>query len=234
MQQTNKKRRILRRSILAAAIVLALVGTVIAVARSQMKTEDVSEEMIGFYSQNRDFPQGGDVFHEYEDAQLMLTFGIEGECHDVQFQAGWLPAEPNGLDEDKDGDGWTTYLSCRDGVVCPYEIVVIHGNLLRDAKYVFNGTTEIVKEDEWEGYDRMEITVDYTGTQYEGWVQDSTMHYLLLFSTENHYLVKIAGTSDYETLEKIAENLDIRVSEELAKECYSNGQPSMFDSLGEG
>ena len=71
--------------------------------------------------------------------------------------------------------------------------------------------------------------MDYIGTPY-GY---ETANYLILFSPGNNCLIYIGGTDSMQTLEKIAENLEIKVGSEIT-ELYDAGSDIAWFDLGRG
>ena len=139
----------------------------------------------------------------------MLTFtGPEGSYNLPEFKANWLPSAAT--HRVYRGE-WTGYL-CNDGKgsIMPYLITaenVDTGNFTG----VLNGKTEIVKQENWDGWEITEIVSDYTECQsFCSW---ETVNYIFMFDPARGYLVQVSGTDSMETLAKIAENLEIRESD---------------------
>ena len=66
--------------------------------------------------------------------------------------------------------------------------------------------SEILEESLWEGY---EVTKLVNHNPY--WGDDN---YVLLFSPDNGYMIRVGGGLDMETIEKIAQNLEVRILDE--------------------
>ena len=90
----------------------------------------------------------------------------------------------------------------------PYLITATNVNT-GNSKGVLNGKTEIVKQENWDGWEITEIVSDYTESSFASW---EIVNYIFMFDPERGYLVRVSGTDSMETLEEIAENLEIRES----------------------
>ena len=91
---------------------------------------------------------------------------------------------------------------------------------------IINGEVTTVKEEIWGDWQVTELTSDYTHcTQH--WAYERA-NYVLLFNSEQGWLVMVSGTDDLETLEHIARELEIRDSGEPA----FSGEDSAIESIG--
>jgi len=224
-KNTKRARHPLRTALLIAAAVLALGGSALAVHLGTMRVRNVTgETQQGSYVNE----WGRKVNVAFSHAQLELSFEVEGESREVLLKPGWLPSEPNWSDMDEEGCG-RVISDQGEGSVLPYVLWIFNGAELRDTRYYFNGEPEMVTEDEWLGWQRTEFTVDYTKTIPGAWEK---ANYLLLFSPEDNYLLYLAGTSDFETLEKIAADCEIKVTQEPATD--ENNMDFSFLDLGRG
>ena len=92
---------------------------------------------------------------------------------------------------------------------------------------------EVVKEDRWKDWQRTEIRGDYTKALPDVPVMRER-NYLLLFSEEHGYLIKIASSQyGFDELEKIAENLEVEVLDTAAVLEWEMPEVACFD-LGRG
>ena len=195
-QKRKKPGRKLGLSLLIAAVVALLaVGTVAAVGfgiyfnRLEKPVEDGVSLVLG------ETPIG---------AENEFRFEVEGEPKEVSFHAAWLPSEPSKTVYNRNGE---CVLVLREDGPCyaGYQVAIYDGGVLRDYTFLLHGTAEVLSEDEWNGWERMQIKA----TTPDG----VTNNCILLHSVEHQYLLSIAGTRPLETLQRIAENLEVQVSD---------------------
>ena len=207
------RRSVRVRTLLLAAAIAAFFGSAAcAVVRYNMNFRDVQDQDEVFTARLVEVNKNGDVVFEgtmpFPDAGMILTFtGPEGGYNQPEFKANWLPSAAT--HRVYRGE-WTDYL-CNDGEgnIMPYLITaknVDTGNFTG----VLNGKTEIVKQENRDGWEITEIVSDYTESSFANW---EIVNYIFMFDPARGYLVQISGTDSMETLEKIAENLEIRESD---------------------
>ena len=207
------RRRVRVRTLLLAAVIAAFFGSAAcAVVRYNMNLQDVQDQDEVVTVRLVEVNKAGDVVFEgtmpFPDAGMVLTFtGPEGSYNCPEFKANWLPSAAT--HRVYRGE-WTHYL-CNDGKgnIMPYLITaenVDTGNFTG----VLNGKTEIVKQENRDGWEITEIVSDYTESSFANW---EIVNYIFMFDPARGYLVQVSGTDSMETLEKIAENLEIRESD---------------------
>lgn len=143
-------------------------------------------------------------------AGLVFTFSGPGEAyHPPELRAFYLPSEP--YFGTTDAEGWTQYLSDPgEGASIPY-VISVRSVETGGTKYVLSGRPTVVKEEYWGGWYVLELSSDYSDT--DGYVYENDIaNYILLFDEARGYLVTVSGTSDLETLEHIARELEVRES----------------------
>ncbi len=174
-----------------------------------------------------------------------FSFRFSGEeaPHKVEFRPGWLPQEPTFWYYDSNLESdiikqyweeskrlWLQYLlderqSETDffpapgihDVGIPYMITVQYAQ--EDNYLIFNGRCQIVKHDFWDDYEvyevycEKEIHLPYGVTDSE--IVISPENYIELFSLNQGFVITIGGTSDMETLEHIARELEVRTTDEV-------------------
>gem|GEM_PF-4092278 len=116
MNRRNKKRNLIRRTVLIAAVILLLGVIVIATAVPGMQTQEIPEGVT--VSQNVTVVDPDGAAHTnkifYNHAQTMISFEVSDEPHHiVSLAPGWLPARPDGI-HFHDGD--YTILSDAQGI----------------------------------------------------------------------------------------------------------------------
>lgn len=120
---------------------------------------------------------------------MWFTFDVGEDCREVSICPDWLP------ESDAQAEGYLgRYTNGRiidnEGEWIAYCIESFNGEQLRGMKYFLTGESRIVKEDIWNGYDRMEIETSYeSSVTGERW----TAYNLLLFSPEYGCLIRIGG-----------------------------------------
>lgn len=227
----RRRRRNLRRAaIIAAAAAALLAASAYAAAVSRMNTRDVSEADIIITGE-----WNGQTI-TLGSADMELTFDVAAEtCYEAELQADYLPDEPQ-----------TAYPGSRSGWYkglynwgettgeLPYVIAVYDGEGLRSSRFYLNGKMEIVKRDEWNGWQRTEIYGDYRDFVPEGSTDMLDRRYLLLFSEENSCLLYIASSMfDFDELERIAEGVTVEMTDAVAQPSEFALEVCCFD-LGRG
>lgn len=200
--------------ILLVAAVLVSLFTVTAYAlgvfQVQIRQPEEDEVIHGVWIE-RD--EAGEVTYvqnmDYPDAGLVLTYETETIPFRAEFKPNWLPCEPN---HEYGADDWYWYFQ-NDGpdpnsTEYPYLIQVAYA--LPDYQLVMQteGGSEIVAEESW---GELQVTKVVNQEHHFG-----AVNYVLLFSPADGYLVVVGGTEGMEVITRIAENLEIRVTEEKA------------------
>ncbi len=227
------RRRVRVRTLLLAAVIAAFFGSAAyAIARYSMNLQDVRDQDEVVSGHITEINKNGEVVNDetlyFPDAGLLLTFtGPDESYNSPEFKANWLPyAATHRVYRGE----WTHYL-CNDGEgsIMPY--LIIAGNVnTGDSKGVLNGKTEIVKQENWDGWEITEIVSDYTESSFANW---EIVNYIFMFDPARGYLVQVSGTDSMETLEKIAENLEIRESDTPPFESPFSEEIGILD-LGRG
>lgn len=227
------RRRVRVRTLLLAAAIAAFFGSAAcAIVRYNMDLQDVQDQDEVVSGHITEINKNGEVVNDktlyFPDACLLLTFtGPDESYNRPEFKANWLPSDPT--HEVYRGE-WTDYL-CNDGKgnIMPYLITAKNVDTGND-KGVLNGKAEVVKQETWDGWEITEIVSDYTESSFASW---EIVNYIFMFDPARGYLVKVCGTDSMETLEKIAENLEIR---ESAKPPYKHpySETIGFLDLGRG
>lgn len=96
-----------------------------------------------------------------------------------------------------------------DGVNMPlYEVSIIQPTDLYVKDIIigpYGGEAEIVKEDKFKSWQMLEVC--------HRWDSYAEQHILFLYDLDEEYLIMLVGTVDFATLEKIAENLEVKETE---------------------
>ena len=212
--------------LLAAAIALLLGSAAYAVSGWFMKLRKTEEPEKGYF---RAVDDEGNLTTDHKvtfpDAGMVLSFeGPRERKNQPEFRCFYLPSEANfGF---TDEEGWTTYLSDQgEGANLPYIISAsnVHAGT---HKSVINGEVTLVKEEDWGDWHVTMLTSDYTNCTRR-WTYERA-NFVLLFNSEQGWLVSVTGTAPLETLEHIASELEIRDSGEPA----FSGEDQVIEAMG--
>ena len=212
----RRAKKTVRTLLLAAAIAALLSVTAYAVASFTMDRHDVAEgEAVSGYWTSVD--EDGNITEQqklsYPEASMVFTFTGPAEAHNKpEFRCFWLPSEPTyGM---TDAGGWTSYLTDDgSGDSIPYNIDISNVPTTFKMQAVISGRAEIVEETDWGVWHVQKITSDYSESEMYTFYENDRVNYILLFDAERGYLISINGTSDMETLEHIAREIEVRESD---------------------
>lgn len=229
-------RRKLWSTLLVAAIILSLLGaTAYAFGLFRMRVQELEADpsKAGNYWTLQD-ENGNELSIRLGDKLLYgLSFSFGGDTapHKVEFRPRWLPEDTKNswaaqgsawydylIDDREQETDWYPAEGVFDAAI-PYLITVEYA--YNDHVLVLNGDCEIVKQEQWDGFEVYEINCakdiwEGNGTP-EGRHLVSYENYVLLFSLEEGYMINVGGTLDLETLEHIARELEIRPTDQLVQ-----------------
>ena len=213
-----QKRNGTRILLLAAVIATLMTATAFAAGIFGMRRETVpaGEVPSGYW---RFYDDEGKLVEEqklvYPDAGLVFTFtGPDRPRYQLEIRPGWLP-EGEHYDQcfrsDYAADGWGNgfgaFCSC-DHIPCQifaYEVDT------RGRMSVLNAEPVTIEEETWDQWRVTKVVADYSGTEWSSlnkyW---SIVNYILMFDEEQGILAIVQGEESMDTLEKIAQNLEIR------------------------
>lgn len=206
IKTSNKKKRYTVRKtlfiVLAALLIAALGVSAYASGLFQQKLTPATGTVTGRWIWHNPDGTTETQIMRYPDAGYVLTAEETAAIpNGVEVRANWLPSA-------KDMEGkWLRVIQDpggSDGPI-PYEVRVQYA--IPGLTLVLNGDCEIVREDEWNGYARTEITCRWQEAMQHGLGEQ---HFLLLKNEEMGHILQIAGADSFEILEKIAENLEVR------------------------
>ena len=238
----HKKIKTLFRTLLIAAAIAALgIGTAWAAGLFTMKihTPEEDETLVAhhtYYDDARDENVTVDV--DLSHSPLVLQFTGEGDIHRIQFRPGWLPEAQEGYSyeryHDEDEEDWFWYDTCffdrhRGGAGVEYQI---------ECHYAWPGYTvymdgleaHVVKEEDWDELHITEIEQQTAFKDPDG--NPVTQRMLLLFDSSEGWFLSIGGRADFETLEHIAREMEVRTLDEIAEP--SEGTNFYFLGVGVG
>ena len=233
---------------LAACLVLALAITAYAVGLFSLSHRDPEPgETYSLYWP--DNPSGRLVWDKFN---YVFEFDGPDECAEIEFKEGWLPFEPNeSVNSWSTGeDGWRTKLVSEGAAGVdftsdnfqPYRVDVYYASQFRDdgAMILMYHTPEKILNEEWGEYQ----VLKFHATQHFDAIDDEEMdyhvpertldyYYVILFSPDDGYVIVVSGTSDMETIEHVARDLQVRkTGNTLRAEDFE--QNCAFIDVGQG
>ena len=253
----EKSRRRWKPSVLLAAAIVAtlLFGTAVAAGSAIVGryVEDPSAFTQIIKIQKED---GSILYHkaEHPDACYAITFDFEEPQEGmVYYKLNWLPYPAH--------DAWPKPVDTSDRL-CYWDVIQNdgyytdpdhpyrrNGEMLYQIRvtpltdpddiYFFHGEVLSEAYDTWQGMSRLRLSIDYASMEqnpYYYW-DGPPLNYLILFDTNTRCRVCIAGTLGFEDLEAIAENMEIKVTDEpdTTKEyldAYMEENPSNMEYFG--
>ena len=203
LEGTRTKVRRVRYGLIAAVLISILLAACAAAVYFEM-----------FFSQKEEHPREKleELWMDYEDLGLVVSFTGSEECHMVGFKASYLPSTPMYKAPHNDGIWYYKIVDeiddgCATGGI-PYNISVSY--VSSDYQLVFGGDTEIIKDERKGALRIVELVCDLSQTKQ--WRSGGMCNYLLVFDSENGYLITIYSTlHDMAELEKIVANIKIHV-----------------------
>ena len=234
MKKTNiKKKHISPKLIVAAACAAILTITAIAAVTSGIRSRDVNQTDYNSVTYN-----WGTQSITYPDLGKIINLDIDESktYYHVYFKASYLPAqsdtdskgylygyldqygvydmesiiESSGLSEQQLKEECMNHTAYSDNNGHFYMIDIVNGKRAQRTDFLFNGKADLVKQSEINGLEASYFTVDYTETGISGF---GVRQHLLLFSREDGYFINIASQGyDFDELTKIAENLEVYVT----------------------
>ena len=209
----ERRRRLPKALLLAAALVLLMGTAAFAVSDYYMElrsVEKAEEPLLGrWYMLSEDGQVLTDTKAVFPEAGMVLSFsGPQGEESRVpEFRCFYLPsAATDGITDEQ---GWTGYLSdSRDGIRYKIQCANVEPGVTR---LVLSGQVTTQASLRWGSWQVTELSADYSAIPYWGYER---ANYILLFDSENGWLVTVAGQLPLEELEHIARELEIRAGGE--------------------
>lgn len=188
----------------------------------------------------------------WDNFKYVFEFSGGDECNAVQFKEGWLPFPPNEEINSwaADSDGWRRRLvsECAEGVdgtsdnYQPYRIDLyyapqfINGGALI---LLYQEPGEIISE-QWGEHQ----VLKFTATSHRDAIKDEVLgidipernleyYFVIMFSPEHGYAAVVSGTSDMETIEHIAKELEFRQTDEIIRSSDFQNNCTFID-VGQG
>ena len=234
------------RTLLIAAVLVSLL-TVTAFAAGLFSVKDRPAEKDETYTIHWEASEWHpDSSVTWKDLKHVFKFEGPEESRKVEFRPGWLPFEPNEAVNawSKTEDGWYIRLvsECAPEVdpssenYQPYCVNVYYApQFYNDGAMILMYATpdERTKED-WGEYKVMKFHAEQVIPANE--YREEThlnYYYVILFNQDNGEIVVVAGTSDMETVEHVARELEIRRTDEIVRSSdFENN--AVFIDVGQG
>lgn len=213
-----QKRNGTRILLLAAVIATLMTATAFAAGIFGMRRETVPADEIpsGYW---RFYDDEGKLMEEqklvYPDAGLIFTFtGPDTPRYLLEIKPGWLPEGEHYVAcfrGDFSGDGWgNSFGACCSCDNIPCQIFAYEVDT-RGRMSVLNAEPVTIEEEIWDRWKVTKVVADYSGTEWSSLNKHlSIVNYILMFDEEQGILAIVQGEESMDTLEKIAQNLEIR------------------------
>lgn len=136
----------------------------------------------------------------YPEAGYVLTAENMGSIPNrIELKANWLPSNTQNVGK------WGAYLHDDGGFEgpVPYGVAVYYA--IPGFTAVLNGDVEILSEETWGEYKVTKLTAAWN-LEYGLGVQN----FILMKDEEHGYIISVGGGDDFETLEHIARELEVR------------------------
>ena len=243
----NSSKRILTIA-LAACLVIALAITAYAVGLFSLSHRDPEPgETYSLYWP--DNPSGRLIWDKFN---YVFEFDGPEECPEIRFKEGWLPFAPN---EERnswstDDEGWRTCLVSENAPEVdhtsynfqPYRVDTYYASMFKNdgAMILMYQTPEEIINEQWGEHQ----VLKFKATMHFDAIDDDQLnvhrpertaeyYYVILFSPEDGYIIVVSGTSDMETIEHVARELQIKkTGKMLSAEDFE--QNCAFIDVGQG
>ena len=243
-QSVKAVRRVSRTLLLAAIISLFLVGSAFAAGIFSLRESRPAKADETYSIHLSESPTG---FLTWHDLKYVFTFDGLEECRAVKFKPGWLPFQP--VYSTPDEEGFYTHLvsegapevDFRSSNYQPYRVDVYYVPQFAaedGAMLLMYQTPGEITEERWGD----ETVLKFEATQHfearespAGSFPEHTDHYyfVIRFSEAEGYIVVTSGTSDMETVEHVARELEIvQTGETVRTEDFVNH--AVFIDVGQG
>ncbi len=238
-------RRTMRTLLLAAVLVCLLTATAFATGLFDIKDRpaEKNETYTIHWGESEYMPEGSVT---WKDLKYVFKFEGPEESRKVEFRPGWLPFEPNEAVNawSKTEDGWYTRLVSEGAPEVdsfsnnyqPYCVEVYYAPQFYNdgAMILMYATPDEITEEDWGEYKVMKFHAEQVIPANE--YREEThlnYYYVILFNQDNGEIVVVAGTSDMETVEHVAKEMEIRQTDEIVQSSdFENN--AVFIDVGQG
>lgn len=243
---SGKTRKLSRIFLLAALISTLMIGTAYAAGLFTMK-ERRPAAMDESYTIHYAEAESGEV--TWSNLEYVFRFDGLDECRAVRFKPGWLPFAPNPEFNMMDADGYyqrmvsegAPEVDALSSNYQPYMVEVYYApqfNTEDGAMLLMDQKPGEITEEKW-GEDTV---IKFTASRHfdeivlpERTIPEHTncYYFVIRFSETEGYIVVTSGTSDMETVEHVARELDIQQTDEIVHTSdYENH--AVFIDVGQG
>lgn len=247
-KQPKRKARRLSRIVLLAALISALmIGTAYAAGLFTLRERRPAATDETYTIHYSESPSGKLT---WSDIEYVFRFGGLDECRAVKFKPGWLPFAPNPEYNRVDAEGYYRRLVSEGAPEVdsttenyqPYMVELYYAPQFSTedgAMILMDQKPGEITEEKW-GEDTV---LKFAATRHreervispELTVPEKTFcyYFVIRFSETNGYIVVTSGTSDMETVEHVARELEIRQTDEIVRqEDFKNH--AVFIDVGQG
>ena len=233
---------------LAACLVIALAITAYAMGVFSLSHSDPEPgETYSLYWP--DNPSGRLIWDKFN---YVFEFDGPDECAEIRFKEGWLPFAPNEGNNSwsTDEDGWRSTLVSEGAPEVdytstnyqPYRVDVYYASQFKDdgAMILMYHTPEKIISEQWGDHQVLKFhatqhfdAVDDDDRDIHSTERNLDYYYVMLFSPEEGYIIVVCGTSDMETIEHVARDLQIKKTGNMlsSKDFEQN---CVFIDVGQG
>lgn len=227
----SRRRRSRKTALIAVAVAAVLTLTALAISYFTMSGREAYEGekyRIVWGNENN--------FLEWTNLKYVFQFEGLTECRGAKFKEGWLPFAPNDAVNDwaKNKDGWRTRLvsECAPGVDStgdnfqPYCIGLYYAPQFINggALLLMAQEPDEIIEEQW----GTEQVMKFTASQHQEardieeldiHIPEKTMHFsfVLRFDPDRGTILVISGTSDMETIEHIAREVQLKETDDIIR-----------------
>jgi len=231
MKHTRKYSNPIRFIAIAAALVCLLAVTALAAGLFDWHSRiaQPGEKFVAhYYSESRS------GYVEWDNATLVLELDGPAECNKIQIRPGWMPFELTEEWKNYNGhDGWYDEMYIFRGYGIPMDLggdmadleIPCQVQVYYGAQFANGGAAILndyepgsITEKTINGHKALlfEAKLELPANE-EDHIPARTLHmnYVILLSEDEGYMLMIGGHAGLDVLEKIAENLEVRTTDEI-------------------
>ena len=235
-------RSIVRTMLIAAVLVSVLTLTAFASGFFTLKDRPAEKEET--YTIHWVEGESGSL--TWKDLKYVFQFEGPDEAREIRFRPGWLPFEPNDRINrwSRDEDGFYSRLVSEgaegvDGMsdnYQPYCVEVYYAPQFYDggAMLLMYQTPETILEEQWGDLQilKFQAVQDFPANEYrEAWHND--YYFVMLFDHSKGWCIVVSGTSDMDTIEHIARELEVKETGNVFRSTDFENRSTFID-VGQG